>query len=142
MEYLSGPSGQRRVILLSFTRSSGLSHLNKKLPHVCVTYNGPPRPPLLPLCLSYHPQPLPPDGSHALFIDSLDEEFLGWRNVSHKALNSFFCVCVWVGGGGDWGRAVLICLPFASIWPVPVDNYACPAPDSGANNEGQIESYV
>lgn len=39
-------------------------------------------------------------------------------------------------------RAVLICHPLASIWPVSVDNYAGPAPDSGANNEGQIESYV
>lgn len=36
----------------------------------------------------------------------------------------------------------LICLSLASIWPVSVDNYAFPGPDSGANNEGQIESYV
>lgn len=56
----------------------------------------------------------------------------------------FVCVCgvgVLVGRSG-WGRAVLICLSLASIWPVSVDNYARPAPDSGANNEGQIESYV
>lgn len=65
------------------------------------------------------------------------------RNLRGNEL--FFFVCVWGGAegeGGDWGRAVLICLLLASIWPVSVDNYACLAPDSGANNEGQIESYV